>query len=364
MKIVLIDTYVPINSRNEKILRSFNKYFPNCKLHLISWAREREKYNTYNTEKWTSHIYVKRTPLGNRLVKAINIVGFARYINSIIIQISPDLIIASHWDTLLSIKKSNIKNSTLVYENLDMPDILGLVGWCIRKAEIKKAKKARIMICASRFFVEQYPININKVILENKSALFFQNETYRIHNPLRISFVGRIRYLPILKNLVCALKNDLRFSLSFHGDGEDFEALKTYSSDCKNVCFTGRYQYEEGLDFYKQTDVIWAAYPNKNVNVKYAISNKYHESLLTGVPGIFSDNTSLGEYVIKNGLGFTVNPYDINSIKSLFESLYLNNNLLQSAHISLLEHNKIETSWDEDFVAIYGELFQQVFGIR
>ena len=358
MKIVLIDTSVPINSRNEKILRSFNKYFPDCELHLISWARDGDKNNPYDTEKWMSHIYVKRSPLGKRLIKAVNIFGFARYLNCIIRKISPDMIIASHWDTLLSITESNKKNRIIVYENIDMPDMTGPAGWCIRNAEIKKAKKAKIMICASRFFVEQYPIDINWAILENKSTLFFQNETYRTHKPLHVSFVGRIRNLPILKNLVCALKNDSRFFLSFHGDGEDLDALKAFSSDCENVCFTGRYQYEDVLDFYKETDVIWAAYPNKSVNVKYAISNKYHESLLTGVPGIFSENTSLGEYVVNNGLGFTVNPYEITSIRLMIESLYINNNLLQSAHMSLLEHNKSETTWDKDFVAIYSEILQ------
>lgn len=358
MKIVLIDTAVPINSRNKKILESLKKHFPHYELHLISWLRGGAVVIPENTEKWVSHFYIKAAPLGRRIAKLQNIFGFARYVNHIIRKISPDLIIASHWDTLLCVSERNIKNKILVYENLDMPDIPGLVGRLVRIAERRKVKKAKIMICASRFFVEQYPDNINKAILENKSALFFQNEIYSVNNPLRVSFVGSIRYFPILKNLIIALKNDPRFSLAFHGSGEALEALKTFSIGCKNVSFTGNYQYEDVLNFYKQTDVIWAAYPNKSANVKYAISNKYHESLLTGVPCVYSENTCLGEYVADNGLGFTVNPYDVASIKSLFESLHSNKNLLLSAHVSLLEHNKKETSWDDDFVAIYKAILQ------
>ena len=90
----------------------------------------------------------------------------------------------------------------------------------------------------------------------------------------------------------------------------------------KNVFFTGKYLYENVTQLYHNSDVVWAAYPNKDFNVVYAISNKFHESLYVGIPCIYSDQTKLAELVKEKNIGFVVNPYDISSIKNLFSNIY------------------------------------------
>ena len=103
---------------------------------------------------------------------------------------------------------------------------------------------------------------------------------------------------------------------------------------------------------YDNVDVIWAVYPNKDFNVKYAISNKFFESIYLNIPGIYAKDTMLGDYVVKNNIGMVINPYDIQDIQQLLSNVENGSiNLIQ-----MVENLKAlalkQSSWDEDFEQI------------
>lgn len=347
--IAIIDCSIPINSRNQKIIDSIKKHFPEHDIHIITWNRE----NISLTEKGKYfHAFNRLAPYADVKAKLIGMFGFKKYIRQVLRKISADVIIASHWSNLILCVGQKHQGQILIYENLDVPTG-GLITRKISQAlEGLALSKVDVIVHASRFFKQLYPTTIPQIILENKPAFpsCFQKEG--IHKPLIISFIGSVRYKEILTKLVEAVKNDKRFQLYIHGSGEDLNFMQEYCKNIDNICFTGKYQYKDVVSLYHQSDVVWAAYPNKDFNVVYAISNKFHESLFVGVPCIYSNQTELSNLVREKKIGFVVNPYDISDIKRLFTSIYDGSIEMNSVKENMLAFQKAETTWDEDFMKL------------
>lgn len=341
----LIDCSIPINTRNQKIINSLKSAYDNIEIHVITWNRE----GLSLSKDIYFHAYERKAAYANVTAKLQGLLGFKKYINQILKSISADVIIASHWSNLMLVAGIKKKGQTLIYENLDIPTGSFAIRHISCFIEKMCLRKVDLIIHASRFFRELYMQKIPQIILENKPAFEPNRKTALSMKPLKVAFVGSIRYLDILKNLVDALKNNSNFELYFHGGGEDLEALKKYCKNISNVFFSGKYDYLNVVSLYHQSDIIWAGYPNKDFNVVYAISNKFHESLYVGVPCVYSVDTKLANFVENNNLGFVVNPYSISDIKSLFDKLAANVDAIENVKKSMITYQAQETTWEEDF---------------
>ena len=257
--------------------------------------------------------------------------------------------IASHWDTLILVPRLDRKRQKLIYENLDIPT--GRFRHFIRLLEKLALKRTDLIIHASRFFKNLYPQSIPQIVLENKPSFPIErtNDNSVIHQPLRIVYIGSIRYKEILFNLIDAIKNDERFLLTLHGRGPELEDVRAYSLGIKNVNMTGNFDYKDLASKYTDADVVWAVYPNKDFNVKYAISNKFHESIYLRIPCIFAQNTMLGQYVQQNNIGMVVNPYNSHDINFLFSQIVNGKINLLKMRENMEQMSLNQTSWEEDF---------------
>lgn len=135
----------------------------------------------------------------------------------------------------------------------------------------------------------------------------------------------------------------------FMGEGHDLKALEKYSEGIDNVYFTGRYEYDKIEYLYYNSDIVWAAYPNKDYNVKYAISNKFHESLHYNVPCIFSEKTSLGDLVLRKEIGFVVDPYSVEKIRELLGRILEEREVLSLVKYKMQEYVVTEKDWESQF---------------
>lgn len=354
--IALIDDCYPINTRNRKILASFAKHYGNkATLSVIAWDRN----NDYKEVLPEYHIYSKESAYGNKTRKLFNLWGYRQFCHETIHRLNPDVVIASHWNNLLMVPKLDRRRQMFIYENLDVPT----ESYIFRKAstilEHIKMRQVDLTIHASRFFPELYSHSINQLILENKPTTSTGvPQAYTLHQPIRIAFIGLLRYREILALLIDAIRGDKRFELYFHGDGHARQYLEEYAGNEPNVFFTGRYAFEDVNKFYQQTDVVWAAYPNKDFNVKYAISNKFHESLAFGIPTVYADNTRLGVFVSQHKIGMTVDPYSMESIKGLLEHITKNTENLKIIAKNMRSFYLQQTTWDEDFREVTKQIDQ------
>ena len=348
MHILLIDDCYPINTRNRKILTSLAEHYGDeAELSVITWDRN----NDYQQPLPRYHVYSKVSAYGNKTRKLLNLWGYRKFCHDTIRGLNPDVVIASHWNNLLMVPRLDRSRQMLIYENLDVPT----EAYIFRKAssilEHWKMRQADLTIHASRFFKELYSPKHRQIVLENKPIAHVEPPTqpYALHDPIRIAFIGLLRYREILSLLIEAVRGDSRFELFFHGDGHARQYLEDYAGNAQNIHFTGRYDFEKVGRLYQQTDVVWAAYPNKDFNVKYAISNKFHESLAYGVPTVYADNTRLGEFVIQHHIGMAVDPYSILKIKQLLETIASKQETLHAMARNMQQFAKEQTSWREDF---------------
>lgn len=344
-RIALIDCSIPINTRNQKIIDSFKKYLPECDIHVITWNRESIELSMDNN----FHAYNRKAPYANASAKIKGMYGFRKFIGKNLKALRPDVIIASHWSNLILTSGFKESSQKLIYENLDIPTGGRFVRLISQFLEYRSLNKVDLIVHASRFFKELYPRDIPQLILENKPLYNPSVKEIRVGNPLKISFIGNIRYKNILMNLVNSVKDDSRFELYFHGSGADLSALQSCCAGSTNVYFTGKYEFSKVVSLYHQSDVIWAGYPNKDFNVVYAISNKFHESLYVGVPCIYSEKTRLADFVEKQKLGFVVDPYNVDSIRCLLNSIYSGAIDMAEIKQSMIRFQKTEPTWDEDF---------------
>lgn len=356
MKILLVDECYPLNTRNTKLLNSLCLHYPYSEIHVVTWDRAGDfDTNAVEGSEWKWHLYKRPARYGNKLQKLAGMFGYRSYCRKEIRMIAPDVVIASHWNNLLMLPRLNYDRQMLIYENLDAPTGPSVIRCMLRRIESSYMSHA-LTIHASRFYTSIYSKKYRQIVLENKPVFNVHPVDYSPQRPLRIAYLGNVRYIEILKNLADAVKGDERFLLSYHGGGPDYETLRNYVSGVSNIFLTGPYKYEDIEQLYRNADVIWAAYPNRDFNVRYAISNKFHESMAYAVPAVYADKTRLGEYASQNHFGYQVNPYSVESISSLLTELFSNRGQLMKIHESLKKQHEKETSWEDDFVILKKEI--------
>ena len=350
---LLVDSFYPINTRNVKIAESIEKLYNKSKVDIVAWNRENRKIQDKHQNY---HIYNKYSPAGKLFLKLINLYYFAKFVKNINNELKSKILIASHWEVLFLLSLFKRKEQILIYENLDIPTArYSFVLKILQHIEKIALKKTDAIFFASRFFYPLYDFyKGEKFILENKPIKnIVHNKICRCRNTdFVISYIGNVRYLPIMKNLIDAVKDIHYIKLMIHGDGASLNDLKEYSKHCTNVYFTGRYEVEKLPQLYENTDIVWAVYPNDDYNVKYAISNKFHESLMYHKPCIYANRTELGDYVENNSLGWTVNPYCSKSIKELITSIYNNPTILFNIKKNLEQEFSKAKTWEEDLQPI------------
>ena len=345
--IALIDDCYPINTRNRKIIASLSKHYGHdTKISVITWDRS----GNYKKEVADYYVYSKLSAYGNKTRKLFNLWGYRKFCHERVKRLNPDVVIASHWNNLLMVPRLDRRRQMLIYENLDVPTEAYIFRKPSTILEHLKMRRVDLTIHASRFFTELYDSSLNQIILENKPTVHTEAApTYTPHQPIRIAFIGLLRYRKILALLIDAVRGDSRFELYFHGDGHARKYLEEHAGKESNVFFTGVYAFEDIARLYQQTDVVWAAYPNKDFNVRYAISNKFHESLAFGIPTVYADKTRLGDFVTKEHIGMAVDPYSIDDIKSLLDKIASHQDDLCKMALTMRNFHQGQRTWDDDF---------------
>lgn len=310
--ILVVDSTWPINTRTQKIVESLSSC---SSVSVCAWDRGGAGLPAGPND----HVLRQSLGYGNKLKKLFNLWKFFLHFDRAASLTKPDIVVASHWECMfIGALLKRRYGYRLVYDCLDVPTssnayVLKLL-WVFERFF---SRKVDISIFASRFFARLYPGVSESVVLENLPSDNLLHEPMPLEKGhLRIvSWVGVVRYFETLKNLVDACSLVPEVELHVFGDGQDLQRLREYCAG-KNVVFHGRYSPGNLPSIYAFSDLVWAAYPSSDFNVRYAISNKYHECLKYGVPGLFSRSTLLGEMVDAAGTGVAVNEADVSDISA------------------------------------------------
>lgn len=126
--------------------------------------------------------------------------------------------------------------------------------------------------------------------------------------PLRISYIGHVRYARMNEAIVRQLANHPRFELQYVGNGaaEAFLHDLVAKLGARNVTFHSRFAPREKPAFFHAADLINNVYGNASIEVRYALSNRLYESVYFGRPIMTSRQTEMHRVVEAYGLGFGV----------------------------------------------------------
>lgn len=139
------------------------------------------------------------------------------------------------------------------------------------------------------------------------------------NTPLRLSYIGLIRFQEQNKKIIDLFANDKRFLLQFIGkNAMELEEYVT-THHIENVRLIDQFPSDKTMDFYRNTDVILNAYGNHTPLLDYALSNKLYYAAALRLPILVSKDTYMEKIAVEGGFGFTLDIDDI-SIKEKFIS--------------------------------------------
>jgi Glycosyl transferases group 1 len=336
LKILILCDHYPLSPRVNKIRNSLIKINPNYEVKVFAWNRSNKKVQE-------DYVFSLNQNLGygNKIKLIINLFRFILQTKKFIKKYEPEIIHSIDF-TMLLVAACLSKKEKLIYEIYDIKFIGNKIINKIReKIEFLIIKKyVESMILASPYFNYYYKKNgseVSGITINNKplkelnvtstnNNLIKKNEEI-LKNNIVIGFIGTIRYKEILLNLINASKKLDNITILLAGGGPDFEFFKDFilKNDLQSkVMMTGAYTYSDLPAVYNLCDYVWAAYPNKDLNVKYAISNKFFESIIFKKKVIVSEATKVGENVLRYNYGYTVNPYSVSNIEKLFKKIEKN----------------------------------------
>jgi len=332
MKILLLCDHYPLPPRLVNMRNSIKKLNPNAHVEIFAWNRN-------NVDVVEPDVISLNMDIGygNQIRKLFNLPKVLKFIKKIVKNGEYDVLHGVDFELafLASLAKGHAK---LIYEVYDIKFFSNGIIDLLRKQAEKYLIRNKVdgLIFASPYFIKYYDSICSKLpknIIMNNKPLFHRDfnhdsgfmDTYesKIKEKTVITFAGLLRYPEILMNLMDVVVTMEDTVLLLAGDGPAKNELESHAEKIgmKNVVFTGRYASTDLNSIYQITDIIWAAYPNDDKNVRYAVSNKYFESQVFEKKIIVSEDTYLGENVSQNGIGLCVNPYSINDIKQVIDNI-------------------------------------------
>lgn len=135
--------------------------------------------------------------------------------------------------------------------------------------------------------------------------------------PIRITYIGKVRFLQEDRRIIEAFGNDDRFLVQYFGIGaerlHDFVVEKGYT----NVKLLGLFPLEMTGSLLEQTDIINAYYGVSTFDLRVSTSIKLNYAPYLRVPALVTPGTYSEE--LANGFGFG---YSVRNFDSLAEDLY------------------------------------------
>jgi hypothetical protein len=143
-----------------------------------------------------------------------------------------------------------------------------------------------------------------------------------VKDVLNVVWIGSVRYFEYQKKILDSLGNDRRFKVFYHGTGPQLQEYEDYveSQNYNNIYFTGKYNNVDKADLLKHADILNNAYGKKNdIAIKYAVSNKYYDGIIYGIPQIVEIDSFKEKLIKDSNLGLSIDNNDKNFADLIYE---------------------------------------------
>jgi len=127
-----------------------------------------------------------------------------------------------------------------------------------------------------------------------------------------ISNIGAINEFHINIDFINSLKNNPKFKLNYHGEGNINDDLISYlkTNRISNVFVTGRYIKEDEEILYESSDLINVLRTSDGINNKTALPNRIYNAVFYGKPLLACVGSHLGDVIANNNIGIVLDSFN------------------------------------------------------
>jgi len=309
---------------------------------IILWNRE-SKMEIFDCNYFS---YNLRDQTNNRnCLKIVKFILYARYVRQILRRNKySKIIFMGTYAGLPVLLFRYLKNEYKFNYWIDLRDYTYERSKIYKKVLAITINNAYATAISSLGFLEFLPksqyLYIHNIDLENRYEVISTVSTTKNY-PIRLSFIGNIRYLNINKKLLLAMKNDDRFILQYFGVGSENLVAFCKDNNIRNVYIEGAFPFERTSELYKSSDIINNIYGNDSIEVRTALSNKLYYAAIYKKPILVSTGTFMESIVNQYKLGIGIDINDLNLANHIFD-WYNSFSPNESLSISFLEQVIIE----------------------
>ncbi len=189
----------------------------------------------------------------------------------------------------------------------------------IMKFVIKNSSFTTISSEGFKIFLPKYDYTVLHSL--NEHILSSCNRKARLRDidePIRISFIGYVRFYENNKKFIDALGNDNRFILQFFGEGSD--VLQEYSRDkgYSNVICEGRFEPHETFKYLEKTDIINNLYGTNDIALDTALSIRLYYTGYLYIPILVFNGTYMQKICNEFGIGYAINNINDNIADDIY----------------------------------------------
>lgn len=311
--------YAPFLNFYETVLSKLN----DVNYDVIYYNRDRS-LSEPDTGKYIPISWIgKGTNQASKLEKIFNFLLYARRVRKVLLQRKYDYVIVLMTMPAVLLGDYLIRNYPKRY-SLDIRDYTFEEYGIYRNAEKRVICGAQEVLISSEGFKHFLPrFQYTRIHNFNRVDNSFRDANKRKHlpgpgRPIKISYIGSISYERECIALIDLVASDSRFTFSFYGNENTSSKVSSYvrSLDCDRIQMEGQFRPSEKASIYKKTDMVFNCYGNDSLLVKYAISNKFYDSLEFRVPLLVSPNTSMEAET--QGFSFALDLEKANDLDNLF----------------------------------------------
>lgn len=137
--------------------------------------------------------------------------------------------------------------------------------------------------------------------------------------PIRIGFIGYVRYFERNKKMLDVFANDPRFELHYYGAGASVLEEYAVANKIMNTRFHDSFPVADTPKYLEQIDIINNLYGNDSLNLRTAISIKFYHAMYAKIPILVNTETYIGELAHSLGFGYYVTNIDNDFKNQLYQ---------------------------------------------
>lgn len=164
--------------------------------------------------------------------------------------------------------------------------------------------------------------SLNKEVL---STIVPRKSFKKNNQPIRVSFIGNVRFFDINKKLLDIFKNDKRFVMQFFGTNSNVLEKYSFENGINNTIFHDTFKLSETANYINKTDLVNNLYGYGTIDLDYALSIKLYHGLYNRTPILVFHKTYMAEIIKKYKIGYVVEEINIDLPNKIYE-WYINLN--------------------------------------